>query len=172
MNFKNGPFSQNKRIFSRSLVVLFAVFMISLLAFATADDAAAEGGTGEFMITFDDEEITVKDGDTVVNSSDNIAQGTELTVKAIEKTGHTSTLIATVGTIGEGGAYIVTGEVTFSNTYIPIEHTITWIVNEETVKTEDLAYDSPLTPESSFETARYTYTDVTWEGSNPLSPVM
>ncbi|MGI6471849.1 MAG: InlB B-repeat-containing protein [Candidatus Methanomethylophilaceae archaeon] len=79
----------------------------------------------EYTINFG-EGITVKKGETPIDTGDQIAYGTVLTVTADPKTGHTSKLSATAGTIDTDGKYTVEGEVTFSVTYTAIKYTITF----------------------------------------------
>ncbi len=98
------------------------------------------------------EGITVKKGTEEITTGDEVAYGTELTVTADPKTGHTSVLSASVGTIAEDGTYTVEGAVTFSVEYTAETYAIT-IADGITVKDGEtkiasgtlVAYDTVLT---------------------------
>jgi uncharacterized repeat protein (TIGR02543 family) len=84
----------------------------------------------QYTITFG-EDIIVKDGETPITTGDEVAYGTELTVTADPKDMHTPVLLATVGNIGENGAYTVVGDVQFTVYYTTNIDELEDIITEE-----------------------------------------
>ena len=128
----------------------------------------AKWKVNEYTVTFDSDDVSVKNGDNVLRSGDKVPYGTMLTVKAEEHVGYTASVVKAGSTIISSETYELKGNVEFTVEYTINSYTITFDPdNGEAVTkvTEDYgkAIAAPAAP------TKTGYTFVKWDPEVPAT---
>ena len=126
----------------------------------------AKWGALPFTITFNADDVTVKNGAQIVNNGETIDSGTVLTVTAINHTGYTVVRIKAGEITLTSETFIVEGDVEFSVEYSINEYTISFDTDGGTsVEPITLDYGSEIPSPS--EPTKEGYTFAGWDKEIP-----